>query len=251
MKSAYENISDTNTAFGNLYGSCVENGVITNYDKLYNQAMNLYDEHEELYEDGFSILRNDPESKVGRNGMVDAIADIIVFLYGLPHFLGYKYREQDVSVGLKVVLINYEKNGEQSFYEQVLQDTKELIDDILDVINNKNKSSVIIERVQELDQYLQTLCDLYTIDITKLIDRVTLSNMSKLCKNDQEVEETLEFYRSKGVEVYSGESPLIQEDGTHFQVVYSSIDQTVQDKVYREDKFLKCVNWHEPVIDDI
>lgn len=251
MNKMYKNISDTNTAFGNVFGSCLDKGVIINYEKLNNQALNLYDEHQELYDDGFRILRDDPTSKKGRKGMVDAIADIIVFLYGIPHFLGYRYQEQEVNLKLKDILINYENEGDKSFYEQVLEDTKELIDGILEAINDKKNHSLIITRVKELDIYLHTLCDLYNIDMTKLIDKVTLSNMSKLCKNEQEVKDTIEFYTSKGVEVYSGISPLIQEDLTNFYVVYSSKDQTVQGKVYRADKFLKCVNWHEPDIEDI
>lgn len=251
MNRPYKNISDTNTAFGNRFGSCLDKGVINNYDKLYNQGMNLYDEHQELHDDGFSILKDNPLSKEGRIGMVDAIADILVFLYGIPHFLGYHYEEQKSNETLKEILTNYETDGDKSFYEHVLEDTNQLIDEIMEPIKNKKNHSIIISKIKELDIYLHTLCDLYQIDVKNLIEKVTLSNMSKLCKNDKEVEDTMYFYTSKGVEVYSGKSPLLQEDGTPFYVVYSSKDQTVNDKVYRADKFLKCINWFEPDLSDI
>ena len=55
MNKPYKNISDTNTAFGNLFGSSVTGTTITNYEKLYNQAKNLYDELDELRDDGFVV----------------------------------------------------------------------------------------------------------------------------------------------------------------------------------------------------
>ncbi len=251
MQKPYKNISDTNTAFGNLYSSCMEKGIITNYTKLYNQAMNLYDELQELYDDGFSILKKDPLDKEGRKGMVDAIADLIVFLYGIPHFLGYVYTEKQSNPVLKDILIDYKYKEDNSFYSHVIEDIKQLIDDIINAIHNKSNHTLIMKYVEELDSYLMTISDLYSVNIDKLIQKVTESNFSKLCKNQTELEATLKSYRDQGVDVYSGESPLSQPDGTPYYVVYSSKDQTVNGKVYREDKFLKNVNWFEPDISDI
>lgn len=251
MNKPYQNISDTNTAFGNKFGSVLTKGVITDYDKIYNQSMNLYDELEELNDDGFSILKKDPLSKEGRLGMVDAIADLIVFLYGVPHFLGYVYTEKESNPILKDVIISYKNSDKEDFYSNVICDIKVIIDEIIICIKEKKNHSVIIKKVNELDIYLATLSDLYNINLELLIQKVTESNFSKLCKNEAEANLTLKFYRDKGVEVYSGESPIKQSDGTPFIVVYSSKEQTVQGKVYRADKFLKCINWFEPDLDTI
>jgi hypothetical protein len=249
MNTAYKNISDTNTAFGNLFGSCMENGVITNYDKLYNQSLNLYDELDELRDDGFKLLKEGPEKqKEGRIGMVDAIGDLIVFLYGVPHFLGYKYLEKESSPELKDVLIGYDKDV---FYENVYDDIKAIINELIKTINDKRNYKAIMQAVQELDIYLATLCSLYSVDRTVLIHKITESNMSKLCSNETEVNQTLKFYRDKGVVVHDGPSPLKQADGSPYQVVYSSIDQNVGGKDYRANKFLKCVNWVEPDLSTI
>jgi len=73
---------------------------------------------------------------------------------------------------------------------------------------------------------------------------VQASNMSKLCKTEQEIEATLTFYRNeKGLNVYSGgELPQAW--------VKSAEDQTGKDgKFYPAHKFLKNTNWHEPKFD--
>lgn len=251
MKKPYNNISDTNTAFGNKFCVAFDKGVILDYDKLYNQAMNLYDELEELNDDGFSILKDDPLSIVGRKGMVDALADLLVFLYGIPHFLGYNYKEKSSNSILKDILIGYKNTSQSTFYSHVIEDIKQLIDDIIKSITDKRNHTLIMINVEELDVYLMTLADLYNVNVDLLIQKVTDSNFSKLCKDKAETDSTLEFYRSKGVEVYSSESPIKQSNGKPFFVVYSSKEQTVQNKVYRAHKFLKCVNWFEPDLSDI
>lgn len=73
---------------------------------------------------------------------------------------------------------------------------------------------------------------------------VQASNLSKLCKTEHEVEQSLAFYRDeKGLDVYSGgELPEMY--------IKSSKDQTDCDgKFYPEHKFLKSINWHEPRLD--
>ncbi len=248
MNTAYKNISDTNTAFGNLFGCCVEGGTIVNYEKIYNQAVNLYDELDELRDDGFALLVKDKISKGGREQVIDAVGDLTVFLYGIPHFLGLDYTEKtsdkvllNVLGGLKV---------EESFL-QIYEDLKTLIDDLVNSIQSKESLKDIMVFVKDIDIYLATICELFKFDLQVVIDRVTISNMSKLCKNEKEVLATLDFYRSKGVDVYSGESPLKQSSGEPFNVVYSSKEQEVGGKIYRAHKFLKCVNWFEPDLSDL
>lgn len=67
------------------------------------------------------------------------------------------------------------------------------------------------------------------------------SNMSKLCKDSEELSKTIAHYAALGVDVYAG-----GEEGAMW--VKSSTDQTGADgKFYPKDKFLKCVNWKPPV----
>jgi len=248
MNKPYKNISDTNTAFGNAFGSCIRGGIITNYEKLQNQSANLYDELDELRDDGFELLKKDKFSKQGRQGMVDAIADLLVFLYGVPHFLGVNYVEKTANT---IMIEGFGDLPADEFYTTIYDDIKTLIDNLMTDIKNHSDEKVILKHVEELDVYLMSLCGFYKTDVDLLIQKVTDSNMSKLCLDQVDTEATLNFYRDKGVDVYSKESPLFQENGSPYYVVYSSKEQEVQGKVYRAHKFLKCVNWFEPDLSDI
>ena len=248
MNKPYKNISDTNTAFGNLFGSSVTGTTVTNYEKLYNQAKNLYDELDELRDDGFALLIKDPTDKKGRKEVVDAVADLLVFLYGLPHFLNVQYVEAVANPHIVEFL------GEiptPELYTTVYDDIKNLIDAVIESIQEKATASEIMAEIVSLDTYLMSLSAFYKVDVPKLVQKVTDSNMSKLCLNDEDTAATLKYYRDKGVDVYSKDSPLIQSNGKPFQVVYSSSEQTVDGKVYRAHTFLKCVNWFEPDLSDI
>lgn len=244
MKSAFQNISEMNTAFGNLFGSCVKEGKITDYKKLLNQSKNLYDELDEMRDDGFSILIKDAHSKEGRVGMVDAIGDVIVFLYGVPHFLGDNYKTPTTEVEFFYNEILSYKAEEK--YDAIYNKAKSLIDRIIESVSKESTVSEVIDAVGELDAYINALCKYYNVDLTLLIDLITLSNMSKLCKDEVEQNATLKKYQDDGVEVYAQPSPLLQDSGVPYLVVYSSIEQTVKGKVYRANKFLKCINWFEP-----
>lgn len=258
MKSAYQNISDMNTAFGNLKGLALEETVSGNklisdigVKKSVAQARNLYDELDELRDDGFAVLKKDPNSVFGRKEMFDAIADLIVFLYGLGHFV-------DIPINKKHDWYTNRLAEEIKVYsptvlqEKIYEDIKSIIDELIASIEHKD--------IELIDTFIHTLNSKITAlflvnakpgyDLDLLINRVTESNMSKLCRNQEELEATLKFYQDKGVEVYSKESPLMQESGKPYLVVYSSKEQTVEGKIYRADKFLKNVNWFEPDITD-
>lgn len=245
MNSAFKNISDTNSAFGNLFGICIAGNKVINVSKLKTQAENLYDELLELKEDGFDFLlkEGDLNSTKGRLGMIDALGDLLVFLYGIPHFLGVDYVESSVDEKLKAQIESYD---EKSAYSLIYDDIKTLIDNLIASITNEEGIHAIIEQTEKLDTYLLTLANIFSVDMTGAIQEITDSNMSKLCKDETECNETLKFYTDKGVDVYSKASPLLQENGNPFLVVYSSSDQEVQGKVYRAHKFLKCVSWSEP-----
>lgn len=249
MKSAFTNISEMNTAFGNLFGCCVKEGKVTDYKKLMNQSKNLYDELDELKDDGFSLLRVNKDDTEGRRGMLDAIGDILVFLYGVPHFLGVNYKTPVAEKNKFLEKINSYKEDEK--YDAIYNDVKSLIDDIIAAISSEQELKVVEHGSEELDAYINALCEHYSIDLTVLIDRITLSNMSKLCASLDEQELTLKKYRDDGVDVYAKESPLKQENGAPYYVVYSSKEQEVKGKVYRAHKFLKCVKFFEPDISDL
>lgn len=257
MKSAYQNISDMNTAFGNLKGLSLESTVSKDakiisdkgVERLVAQAKNLYDELDELRDDGFAVLLEDPASKTGRKEMFDAIADLIVFLHGVAHFVNTDITNRhDWYTELLTSQLKEDFN-----FDTIYSDIKTKIDELLETIKNKDVEFLNVD-LHRLNSYISAVCAAKTkpgYDLDLLIDRVTESNMSKLCRNQEELEATLKFYTDKGVDVYSKESPLMQESGKPYLVVYSAKEQTDgEGKVYRADKFLKNVNWFEPDISD-
>lgn len=67
------------------------------------------------------------------------------------------------------------------------------------------------------------------------------SNLSKLCKTEDEIAQTLAYYENEiGIDVYAGgELPKA--------FIKSGKDQNGKDsKFYPAHKFLKNINWHEP-----
>lgn len=73
---------------------------------------------------------------------------------------------------------------------------------------------------------------------------VFLSNMSKFCKTPQELDATIKKYEALGISVYTGGAyPQMYVKSTHDQV-------DIEGENYPAHKFLKCVNWREPVFQD-
>lgn len=82
------------------------------------------------------------------------------------------------------------------------------------------------------------------IDADKDMAAVQGSNLSKLCKTEQEITDTLSYYQQEvGIDVYAGgELPEA--------FIKSAKDQEGKDgKFYPAHKFLKNINWHEPKLD--
>lgn len=74
--SNFTKVAELNTAWGNLAGDPKN----PDWDKLANQAKNILDEYNELFDDGIN-----PKDI---NEVRDAICDILVFTYGLAHLAG-------------------------------------------------------------------------------------------------------------------------------------------------------------------
>jgi len=88
------------------------------------------------------------------------------------------------------------------------------------------------------------------IDADKLMDNISESNFSKLCKTEEEVHETRAYYELLGVKTYVEQSEL---DGVRVWAIKSAEDQNFEEKgekkFAKQGKFLKNVNWHEPDLD--
>jgi len=132
---------------------------------------------------------------------------------------------------------NWEKAGKQLHLIQ--EELAELVEGI-----EKQNISEIRDAVADILVVTYGMAHIMGIDADKDMAAVQASNLSKLCKTQQEVEQTLSFYKNeKGLEVYSGgELPEAY--------IKSSKDQEDKEgKFYPAHKFLKSINWHEPKLD--
>lgn len=264
-KSIYENISEMNTAFGNVKGLAIEGDAIkeSKFGKLLNQSRNIYGEIDELRDKGFNVLLKDSTSVEGRKELFDALADILVFLNGVGHFIN---KEPQIKIGERFdklpsyYLVGDENSaieklefGTQDFATRYYDMIKHHTDLLISAVHNRDIKEIVLTFKQidfdVLDLFNKVKKEGYTRE--ELIDRVTASNMSKLCKNEEETNETLKYYRDREIEVHSDVSPLRQANGEPFYVVYSSKNQTDKHgKTYTAGKFLKNTIWFEPDLYD-
>lgn len=241
-ESINNNIKNMNIAFNNPEGNALIGERDYHSEKLLNQALNLYDEHEELKEEGFDLLEtSDPlVQKQGRIGMVDAIGDLVVFLVGLSVYINRYYE-----INEDVVFDVPEENKDS--HDMI----KHSIDNVILSIKGKRDIDFVEIEMNNLMNLLYSFCKSRNIDIEEVINRVTKSNMSKLCKTKEQLDNTVKFYRDLGVDIYIKESPVNQDDGSYQYIVYSACEQTVKGKVYRANKFLKCIDWFEPNLEGL
>lgn len=130
--------------------------------------------------------------------------------------------------------LNWGKAGKQ------LHLIKEEVAELIEGLENKDIAEVR-DAVADILVVTYGMAHVLGINADEDMAAVQASNLSKLCKSDQEVTETLAYYSDEvGIKVYSGgELPEA--------FIKSSEDQTGKDgKFYPAHKFLKCINWHEP-----
>lgn len=267
MKSVYENVGDMNHAFGNPKGLALsENGDISEYgtQRLLAQASNLPDELRELERDAFAPLLKNPNDPKAREELFDALGDILVFLHGTGYFM-----DEEVAYHFTAdtyVLPEFYENEDKQVV-RLRKGTAAFFKAYIDIVKNHmnfmlngimlNEHWMISDHYRKIDNDVHFLFNAYAKEgytVELLIDRIVKSNLSKLCKNQEEAETTMKYYRDFGVEVDMKESPLNQENGKPFLVVYSTKDQIVLmdgiDKEFRADKFLKNTVWEKPILSD-
>lgn len=132
---------------------------------------------------------------------------------------------------------NWEKSAKQ------LHLIQEELAELVEGIDNKDIAE-IRDAVADILVVTYGMAHIMGIDADKDMAAVQESNLSKLCKTNEEIEATLQFYQQeKGLDVYAGgEIPEAY--------IKSSKDQTGSDgKFYPAHKFLKNTIWHEPKLD--
>jgi hypothetical protein len=213
-----------NEIFGNKFGGNTQ-------DKVIAQTENIYDEAEEFVKDG--LEHNN------RKEVIDAIGDLLTFGYGIGYLLGLDSK----------VVYNYDyyENRPDITNEQMIRLVVYQTDELIDALNLKDGKDYLKE-YEKLMGLIKTLCTLNDVGEDRLMTRITVSNLTKICSTFDECQATIDKYTDIGVDVYS---KYFKVQGNWIHVVYSSKEQVVKGKMYRPHKFLKCIYFKEPVLDDL
>jgi len=219
--SAPEQVYFINRIFGNTFGTNLSSSII-------DQTMNIYDEVDEFKQDGLWVNN--------KKEMVDAIGDLLTFGYGVAYLHGV-----DISKVQSIPTTSSNMNNAEAI-DSVVNLTDVFIDEF-------KQKRVIDESYTKLMGMIKYLCIINDVDEQVLMTRITNSNLTKICSTFDECQETINNYVNKGIEVYS---KYFEIEGSWIHVVYSSKEQKDNaGKVYRANKFLKCIHFKEPVLDDL
>lgn len=222
-QSMFQEVSAMNLAFGNTFGN-------NTTQRVQKQCANIPDEFKELQV--AIAAKNITEVR-------DAMCDILVFSMGAFHLLGRDFDELYSHEGVPV--INYPHG---SVWEKLSSHSKRF-----ESLMNSLKDSLLPDGVPRQAEYDLADIIMWAMQIADItghpaladMHAVYVSNMSKFCANEKELDATVDKYGKLGVEVYSeGEYPT--------KCVKSFGDQKDnQGQNYPSGKFLKGVKYQPPV----
>lgn len=115
----------------------------------------------------------------------------------------------------------------------------EEVDELKDSIKNKDFKETI-DALADILYVTYGAFASFGVDADKAFDIVQRSNMSKLCKTEQEAVDTVEWYRKNQKDRYDSPSYRKSDDGIHW-VVYN--ESTM--------KILKSINFITPNFDEL
>ena len=222
--NAAQQVYFINEIFGNKFGSNTQ-------EKVINQTENIYDEAEEFVKDG---LEQNNQKEV-----IDAIGDLLTFGYGVGYLLGIESSE--------VFNYQYHDHRPEITNKQLIKLVIYQTDELIEALNLKDGKDYYRE-YEKLMGLIKTLCTINSVVENELMTRITVSNLTKICSTFDECQATIDKYTDMGVDVYS---KYFKVQGNWIHVIYSSKEQVVNDKMYRANKFLKCIYFEEPVLDDL
>ncbi len=216
-----------NTLFGNHRLEMEGNQWVPRFK---SQVSNIVDEINEL-EDAV----NDQDNVE----ILDAVGDIVTFVLGGAYLIN----EQD--------RFKYMHWGEPTYTrEEVIAELRKVNDVLMSNVDQAEQTTDDVELEELKSNIIVSLVDIYKLaknnailpDLVDLVDvmkEITRSNHTKICEKIEHRDQTMAHYQDLGIDVYHRE---IEFDGDSHWVVYSSSDQQdINGKMYRKDKFLKCV----------
>lgn len=221
--SMFAEVSKMNLAFGNSFG----NNTIA---RIAKQCANIPDEFKELQ----VAIQNKNITEVR-----DAMCDILVFSMGAFHLLGRNFDESYAHLG--VSLIDY---GNGDTFEKLESHSTRfplLMADLEHSLDSTTGTGCMEDALYDIIDWAMQIADITGYPALADMHAVYVSNMSKFCTNDDELDKTMTKYAAIDVLVYEeGEYPT--------KCVKSACDQKdINGDNYPKGKFLKGVKYQPPV----
>ena len=233
MKTNFEKVSFYNELIGNIKGSK------TFFDKEAVEAqLSLIDEELDELVCGFDLL--------SILDIRDAIADVLVTVYGLAHRTGINADLTGANIENIDDLIVCFPGLFIKGSEIDSKDSSILLSGVIRSFASLSKAceDELIEEIESgifyIIFYSYCLAGVLRIDADADFDIVHKSNISKFCVDENEVIETKKHYAAKGVGVFCR--------GNFPEVSVLSIDDQYDDtgKFYKKGKQLKSAYWKAP-----
>lgn len=228
MISNFEKVIEFNTTFG-----------LPHYDipqeNIYNQNAKLAELRYSLINEEVNEL-NDAFNDHNFIEVIDALTDILYVIYGAASSFGFNitnaYFKRHENKNDKLSIFEncrrntdiIDKDDIKTFYEcpigrQYLTIIKTLLNQLhLAKFNGEYLNTVNI--LTEMLDFTYRLGAYFDIDLNKSFDIVHRSNMSKVCKNEMEAQETVDWY-NKNETRYDSPSYKLAEDQTRY-IVYNN-----------------------------
>lgn len=102
----------------------------------------------------------------------------------------------------------------------------------------------LLDGIGDAQTVLYAICNAAGVDIRQVHDAVHKSNLTKFCRNEKDLNDTIAHYAAQGVNVASfGEFPFV--------CVRTVGENVVKGKPVPEGKFLKCIHYQEPDFSEV
>jgi len=244
MATNFDKVVEFNKTFGLPHYDTRQNNLFDSDPKLVNLRYSLIEE--EIGELNDAYVTHDFIE------VIDALTDILYVVYGAASSFGYDINDcyfelRDDKVISKTLFENCQEDvveqyeGERDrFYESetgndYLNILKNLLSELKISIENKEYNNFVRLSVEILD-FTYRLGHFYKIDLNMSFDIVHSSNMSKVCKDEAEAEETVLWYRDNETR-YDSPDYRLSDDKTRYIVYNQSTGKILKSINYVAAKF--------------
>lgn len=229
----YEMVKEFHTIFEHPINNIEQTNIFTENPKLVEFRLSQIEE--ELNELHDAVAKDDFIE------CLDAICDLMYFVYGTFLVFGINYDEYRKNNSFVVTDFCYPKNNLQvfNFYSSSLKLQIDLLTQYLSLLKlnceEKDFDQTIVF-LSKMEKHCYSLATLFGVDIDMCFKEVHRSNMTKVCKTEEEAKQTVDKY----LEIYkNGDIKYAEPNYRNKEGYYVVYDKTTS-------KILKSINFELP-----